>query len=62
VIQRAASLTLYARQLLERSAAEDAVQEALVALLSLRHLPDDPDTLSASRGDDVLKYTITIRK
>ena len=42
VTQRAAGLTLYARQWLDAAEAEDVVQEALTALLSQRTAPDDP--------------------
>jgi RNA polymerase sigma-70 factor (ECF subfamily) len=42
VVERASRLTLYARQWLDGSAAEDAVQEALTSLLMLKHLPADP--------------------
>ena len=43
VMERAAGLTLYARQWLgDAAAAEDVVQEALVALLSQRPPPADP--------------------
>jgi RNA polymerase sigma factor (sigma-70 family) len=38
----AAGMKLYARQWLDADAAEDAVQEALVSLLSLKYCPDDP--------------------
>ena len=41
-MQRTASLALYARQWLDWSLAEDVVQDALTALLSLRQMPDDP--------------------
>jgi RNA polymerase sigma-70 factor (ECF subfamily) len=42
VLGHAASLVLYARQWLDRAAAEDVVQEALVSLLTQRTPPDDP--------------------
>jgi RNA polymerase sigma-70 factor (ECF subfamily) len=46
VLARAAGMVLYARQRLggsgDASAAEDAVQEALVSLLAQRPPPDDP--------------------
>ena len=46
VSQRTAALALYARQFLDQAdasaGAEDVVQEALTALLSQRHPPDDP--------------------
>src|SRR5437016_6457681 len=45
VQQRAAGLALYARQFLadaDSAAAEDAVQEALAALLAERRPPDEP--------------------
>src|SRR5271170_4060168 len=42
VLQRQAALTLYARQWLDAASAEDAVQEALTALLTQRQTPDDP--------------------
>jgi RNA polymerase sigma-70 factor (ECF subfamily) len=42
VAERAAGLTLYARQWLEAAAAEDVVQEALVRLLAQRRPPDKP--------------------
>ena len=35
-------MTLYARQWLDAASAEDAVQEALTALLTQRNAPDDP--------------------
>ncbi|HUB24835.1 MAG TPA: RNA polymerase sigma factor [Tepidisphaeraceae bacterium] len=38
----AAGMKLYARQWLDADAAEDAVQEALVSLLSLKKCPEDP--------------------
>jgi RNA polymerase sigma-70 factor (ECF subfamily) len=38
----AARLVLYARQWLDRAAAEDAVQEAYVRLLQQRRLPENP--------------------
>ena len=41
-IDRAAGLTLYARQWLDAPDAEDAVQDALTALVSLPRRPDDP--------------------
>jgi RNA polymerase sigma factor (sigma-70 family) len=42
VAERAAGLVLYARQWLDAAAAEDVVQEALVALLAQRQPPDNP--------------------
>jgi RNA polymerase sigma factor (sigma-70 family) len=42
VTERAAALVLYARQWLDGTSAEDAVQEALVALLTLRESPCQP--------------------
>src|SRR5262245_50929488 len=42
VAERAPQLVLYARQWLDASAAEDAVQEALTALLTERSRPSDP--------------------
>ena len=42
VMDRANALALYARQWVDRSAAEDAVQEALIALLMEKRPPDDP--------------------
>jgi RNA polymerase sigma factor (sigma-70 family) len=42
VLERAAGLTLYARQWLDAASAEDVVQEALTALLVQRPPPDDP--------------------
>jgi RNA polymerase sigma-70 factor (ECF subfamily) len=42
VSERAAGLTLFARQWLDAQSAEDAVQEALVALLCERRPPDNP--------------------
>src|SRR5437879_3508264 len=42
VMQRSNALTLYARQWLDFASAEDAVQEALVALLSETSEPVDP--------------------
>src|SRR5687768_9066588 len=43
VVERAAGLTLYARQFVDdRASAEDVVQEALTSLLSQRPPPDDP--------------------
>jgi RNA polymerase sigma factor (sigma-70 family) len=41
-VAQSARLTLYARQWLNGAAAQDVVQEALVALLSCRQAPDDP--------------------
>jgi RNA polymerase sigma factor (sigma-70 family) len=41
VNERGAALVLYARQWLERASADDAVQEALVALVSQRRPPDN---------------------
>jgi RNA polymerase sigma factor (sigma-70 family) len=41
-VAHGASLALYARQWLDAAAAQDAVQESLVALLSLAYCPDDP--------------------
>lgn len=41
VTQRAAALALYARQWLDAAAAEDAVQEALIALLARTEAPED---------------------
>jgi RNA polymerase sigma factor (sigma-70 family) len=40
--ERAAALVLYARQWLDAASADDAVQEALVALLGQRRPPDNP--------------------
>jgi RNA polymerase sigma factor (sigma-70 family) len=42
VMERLAALTLFARQWLDSSSAEDAVQEALTSLLMQRKSPDDP--------------------
>lgn len=42
VAERAAALVLYARQWLDAAGADDAVQEALIALLSQRRPPDNP--------------------
>lgn len=42
MIERAAALVLYARQWLDAASAEDAVQEALMALLGRRRPPDNP--------------------
>ena len=42
VLQRQPAMTLYARQWLDAASAEDAVQEALTALLMQRNTPDDP--------------------
>ena len=42
VTQKAPALLLYARQWLTPDAAEDALQEALTALLSERTAPDEP--------------------
>lgn len=42
VLQRQAAMVLYARQWLDAASAEDAVQEALTALLMQRQRPDDP--------------------
>jgi RNA polymerase sigma-70 factor (ECF subfamily) len=42
VLAHASKLTLFARQWLDSSSAEDVVQEALVSLLTLRSAPDDP--------------------
>jgi RNA polymerase sigma factor (sigma-70 family) len=42
VAERAAALVLYARQWLDAAAAEDVVQEALIALMSERHPPTRP--------------------
>src|SRR5436309_701519 len=42
VMQRCDALVLYARQWLDFASAEDAVQEALVALLAERAAPADP--------------------
>jgi RNA polymerase sigma-70 factor (ECF subfamily) len=42
VIERSPRLTLYARQWLDASSAEDVVQDALAALLSQRVAPDEP--------------------
>jgi RNA polymerase sigma-70 factor (ECF subfamily) len=42
VAERAPGLALYARQWVDRAAAEDVVQEALTALLLVRPKPDDP--------------------
>src|SRR5580704_6415506 len=42
VLQRQPAMALYARQWLDAASAEDAVQEALTALLMQRHTPDDP--------------------
>jgi RNA polymerase sigma factor (sigma-70 family) len=40
--ERAGALVLYARQWLDAASADDAVQEALVALLGQRRPPDNP--------------------
>jgi len=42
VLQRQAAMTLFARQWLDAASAEDAVQEALTALLMQRQPPGDP--------------------
>ena len=42
VAERAPGLALYARQWVDRAAAEDVVQEALTALLLAQPKPDDP--------------------
>jgi len=42
VTERAAALVLYARQWLDGASADDAVQEALVALLAQREPPRNP--------------------
>ncbi len=42
VLERAAALVLYARHWLDAASADDAVQETLVALLSLACPPDNP--------------------
>jgi RNA polymerase sigma factor (sigma-70 family) len=42
VMRRVPVLTLYARQWVDAAWAEDAVQEALTALLAERIVPDDP--------------------
>jgi RNA polymerase sigma-70 factor (ECF subfamily) len=42
VLERQAAMTLYARQWLDMASAEDAVQEALTALLMQRQAPNDP--------------------
>jgi len=42
VLPRQPALTLYARQWLDAASAEDAVQEALTALLTQRMTPNDP--------------------
>jgi RNA polymerase sigma-70 factor (ECF subfamily) len=42
VMQRCNGLTLYARQWLDFASAQDAVQDALVALFAERVAPDDP--------------------
>lgn len=42
VTERAAALVLYARQWLDGASADDAVQEALVALLAQRQSPRNP--------------------
>jgi RNA polymerase sigma factor (sigma-70 family) len=42
VLHRQPAMALYARQWLDAASAEDAVQEALTALLMQRHTPDDP--------------------
>jgi RNA polymerase sigma factor (sigma-70 family) len=42
VLQRQPALTLYARQWIDGASAEDAVQEALTALLMQHQMPDDP--------------------
>jgi RNA polymerase sigma-70 factor (ECF subfamily) len=42
VTERAAALALYARQWLDATGAEDAVQEALAALVDLRRPPESP--------------------
>jgi RNA polymerase sigma-70 factor (ECF subfamily) len=40
--ERAPALVLYARQLLDAAAADDAVQDALVALIGQRRPPENP--------------------
>ncbi|HZZ42310.1 MAG TPA: sigma-70 family RNA polymerase sigma factor [Tepidisphaeraceae bacterium] len=42
VADRSAALTLYARQWLDASSADDVLQEAVTALLMQRPAPDDP--------------------
>ncbi len=42
VLEKASSLTLYARQWLDCASADDVVQDALVSLLAQRTAPDDP--------------------
>src|SRR5262245_11120463 len=42
VTERAAALVLYARQWLDGASADDAVQEALIALLAQREPPRNP--------------------
>lgn len=42
VIERVPRLTLYARQWLDSSSADDVVQDALTSLLMQRTTPDDP--------------------
>jgi RNA polymerase sigma-70 factor (ECF subfamily) len=42
VEERAAALVLYARQWLDRAAAEDVVQESLIAMLTERQPPEKP--------------------
>jgi len=50
VAQRAAGLTLYARQWLNTAEAEDAVQEALTAMLSQRSAPCGSATSCRTRS------------
>jgi RNA polymerase sigma-70 factor (ECF subfamily) len=42
IAERSAALVLYARQWLDAAAADDAVQDAFVALLGQRRSPDNP--------------------
>ena len=42
VTERAAGLALFARQWLDAAAAEDVVQDALIALMSERRPPEKP--------------------
>ena len=42
VVERSAGLALYARQWLDAASAEDVVQEAFTAMLTLGRAPDDP--------------------
>jgi RNA polymerase sigma-70 factor (ECF subfamily) len=42
IAERSAALVLYARQWLDAAAADDAVQDAFVALIGQRRAPDNP--------------------